>query len=90
MVNNPLTIAPITEQNWPIESKPVLTVFSWVYNHKDYIYESIESILRQKTNFKVEIIMHDDASNDGTKEIIIDYEKKYPRLFNNILHKKNQ
>lgn len=90
IVNNRSKIIPITEQNWPIESTPVLTIFSWVFNHEKYIRESIDSILSQKTNFKVEIILHDDASNDGTKEIIIDYEKKHPWLFNNILQKKNQ
>ena len=89
-MNNISKIIPITEQNWPIESKPILTIFSWVFNHKNYIRESVESILSQKTNFKVEIILHDDASSDGSKEIILEYEKKHPRLFKNILQKKNQ
>lgn len=71
-------------------SLPVVTVFSWVYNHKNFIRESIESILMQRTNFKVEVIIHDDASNDGTKEIIVEYQEKYPHLFNNILHSENQ
>ena len=80
----------ITEHKWTDDTTPVLSVFSWVYNHRDFIRESIESILMQKTNFKVEIIIHDDASNDGTAEIIREYEAKYPQLFNNILQKENQ
>ena len=80
----------ITEQNWPSETVPVLSVFNWVYNHKEFIRESIESILMQKTTFPVEIIIHDDASNDGTKEIILEYQEKHPQLFKNILHEENQ
>jgi glycosyltransferase involved in cell wall biosynthesis len=44
----------------------------------------------QETTFPVEIIIHDDASNDGTAEIIREYEKKYPQLFRNILQEENQ
>lgn len=80
----------ITEQNWPSGTAPVLSVFNWVYNHKDFIRESIESILIQKTNFPVEIIIHDDASNDGTREIILEYQEKHPQLFRNVLHDENQ
>jgi glycosyltransferase involved in cell wall biosynthesis len=72
------------------ESSPVLSVFSWVYNHKEFIQLSIDSILNQQTFFPVEIIIHDDASNDGTKDIIFKYQAQYPLLFNNILHLENQ
>ena len=72
------------------EQLPLVTVFSWVFNHKDFIRESIESILSQKTNFRVEIIIHDDSSTDGTKEIILEYQYRYPHLFNNTLQDENQ
>lgn len=81
---------PVTEQIWPVQTLPVVSVFNWVYNHVDYIRESIESILVQKTTFPIEIIIHDDASNDGTADIIKEYERKYPHLFRNILHTENQ
>ena len=87
MLDKPIQI---TEQNWSSGTAPVLSVFNWVYNHKDFIRESIESILIQKTTFQVEIIIHDDASNDGTKEIILEYQEKHPQLFRNILHDENQ
>ena len=80
----------LTEQVWSDEITPIVSIFNWVYNHKDFIRESIESILMQKTTFPVEIIIHDDASNDGTKEIIVEYQEKYPHLFRNILHEENQ
>ena len=60
----------IIDQTWPDSTIPIVSVFNWVYNHKDFIRESIESILMQETTFPVEIIIQDDASNDGTREII--------------------
>lgn len=90
MINNLKKAITITEQNWEEDLIPTLTVFNWVYNHKDFVRESIESILVQKTTFKVEIIIHDDASTDGTREIVLEYQKKHPNLFFNILQDKNQ
>lgn len=80
----------ITRNHWPEATKPLVTVCNWVYNHKAFIEKSIDSILMQKTNFPVEIIIQDDASNDGTREIINKYNLKYPQLFNNILFEENQ
>jgi len=80
----------ITEQNWGDDSRPVVSVFNWSFNHVKFIRQSIESILEQKTTFPVEIIIHDDASADGTQEIIREYETRYPRLFRNIIQKENQ
>jgi len=80
----------ITEQVWPEGTVPVVSVFNWTYNHAQFVRESIESILMQETTFPVEIIIHDDASTDGTAEIIREYESKHPQLFRNILHAENQ
>jgi len=44
----------------------------------------------QKTNFNFEVIIADDASTDGTQEIIQEYTNRYPELFVTILQKKNQ
>jgi len=77
-------------RSWPNESLPLVSVCSWVYNQKDYIRESIQSIITQETNFPVEIILQDDASTDGTLEIIREYERNYPHLFRNIIFEENQ
>jgi glycosyltransferase involved in cell wall biosynthesis len=60
------------------------------YNHVKYIEQTIKSFLVQKTSFSYEIIIHDDASTDGTAEIIKRYADKYPERIVAILQKVNQ
>jgi glycosyltransferase involved in cell wall biosynthesis len=72
------------------DEQPVVSVFSWAFNHRPFIRESIESILDQRTTFAVEIIVHDDASTDGTAEIIREYSERFPGLFRNVMHTENQ
>lgn len=60
------------------------------YNQEKYIRQALDSFLMQKTNFKYEIIIHDDASTDNTANIIREYEKKYPDIIKPIYQKENQ
>lgn len=60
------------------------------YNHENYIRDTIEGFLKQKTNFPIEIIIHDDASTDGTPSIIREYESKYPNLIKPIYQSTNK
>lgn len=68
----------------------VVSVHCLTYNHEKFIAEAIESFLMQKTNFKFEILIHDDASTDRTPEIIKEYELKYPGLIKPIFQTENQ
>lgn len=61
-----------------------------VYNHKDFIECTLDSMLAQKTNFPFRIVLHDDASTDGTIEIIKEYEQKFPRILKVIYEEENQ
>ncbi len=59
------------------------------YNQKDFIGKAIESAVNQVTDFAYEILIGDDYSTDGTREIIMDYERRYPGKVRAILHEKN-
>lgn len=58
----------------------LVSVIVITYQHENYIKDCIEGILIQKTDFPIEIIIHDDASIDGTVDIIKEYEKKDKRI----------
>lgn len=60
------------------------------YNHEKYIRETLESFVMQECNFKYEVLIHDDASTDGTVAIIREYEKKFPEMIFPIYQTENQ
>lgn len=63
------------------ENDIMLSVVVSVYNHEAYISEALDSILMQKVNFKMEVLVGDDFSTDNTREILRTYEKNYPGFF---------
>lgn len=69
---------------------PLVSVLCLSYNQKDFIKQCLDGILAQNTNFDYEVLINDDASNDGTREIIEEYQKQYPDIIKPVLHKKNQ
>lgn len=69
---------------------PVVTIICTTYNHEEYISDAIESFLKQKIDFPMEIIIHDDASTDRTTNIVKKYEKKYSNIIKAIYQKENQ
>ena len=68
----------------------VVSVICNTYNHEKYVRDALESFVAQKTNFEYEILVHDDASTDGTADIIREYEGKYPNLIKPIYQTENQ
>lgn len=73
-----------------MENDVMVSILCETYNHENYIAEAIESFLMQKTNFKYEILIHDDASTDKTAKIIKEYELRNPDLIKVIYQKENQ
>ncbi len=59
-------------------NKPLISVCVQTYQHKGYIKQCLDSILMQQTNFPYEIILGEDESTDGTREICIEYANKHP------------
>lgn len=80
---------PITEQVWPENVFPLVSTSTLTYNHAPYIRECIEGILMQKTTFPVRVVVFDDCSTDGTREIVQEYEAKFPNLIKGFYPKEN-
>lgn len=69
--------------------KPKVSVCVVTYNQKNYIRECLQSLVSQETIFPFEIIVGDDASTDGTAEIVREFANQHPNLIKIVLHKEN-
>ncbi len=68
-----------------------IAVLVLTYNQESILAECLDSILGQETNgYKMRIFVIDDASTDGTRDLILSYENKYPDIIFPILYKTNQ
>lgn len=71
--------------NKPVNQRePLVSVCVTTYQHSDYIRRCLDGILNQDVDFLFEIIIGEDGSTDGTREICKEYAEKYPdviRLF---------
>ncbi|MFN3555778.1 MAG: glycosyltransferase [Bacteroidales bacterium] len=57
---------------------PVVSALMITYNHEPFIAQAIEGVLMQETNFKVELVIGEDCSTDGTRQICETYAAQYP------------
>ncbi|HEY5125306.1 MAG TPA: glycosyltransferase, partial [Ignavibacteria bacterium] len=63
-----------------MKSNKILSVCLMTYNHVNYIRGAIESVLSQKTDYSYELIIGEDFSTDGTRDIVLNYAAKYPEI----------
>jgi glycosyltransferase involved in cell wall biosynthesis len=59
-------------------TEPLVSIMMITYNHAPFIGQAIEGVLQQKTSFSFELVIGEDCSTDGTREIVFEYQKKYP------------
>ncbi len=68
---------------------PVVSVCVQTYNHGKYIRQAIESVLAQQTDFPIELVIGEDCSTDGTRDIVLDYHARYPEKIRGLLSTEN-
>ena len=59
--------------------KPLVSIVCLSYNHVDYVADAIESVLNQ-TFKEYELILIDDASTDGTQEVLKEFISRNPHI----------
>ena len=69
-----------------VANNVVVSVLVQTFNHESYISECLDSILMQKTDFNFEILLGEDNSTDRTRQICIDYAKRFPEKIKLFLH----
>ena len=72
-----ITLPEIIERD---KRPPSVTVYMICYNHEKYLDEAMHGVLMQKTDFPVNIVIHDDASTDKSAEIIRRYASENPNI----------
>ena len=70
--------------------KPVVSILCPTYQHVDFIEDALRGFLGQDTDFPFEILVRDDASTDGTAEIVRDYAERYPNIIRAVLETENR
>lgn len=69
---------------------PLVSICCMTYNHAAFVRQCLDGFMMQKCSFNFEVLIHDDASTDGTQDIIREYEMKYPDVIKPIYQKENQ
>lgn len=68
----------------------VVSVICMAYNHEAWIRDALEGFVRQQAPFRFEVLVHDDASTDGTAAIIREFAARYPDLIRPLFQQENQ
>lgn len=88
---NELVLEKDIMKHWQDDSgKPLVSICCITFNQVAYIEKTLKGFLIQETTFPIEILIHDDVSNDGTFELIEQYQKLYPNLIRCIRPETNQ
>lgn len=67
----------------------LVSIVCTVYNKRKWIEQTIDSFLNQVTNFEFDIVIIDDASTDGSQDILAEFEKQYPKKITVFYNEKN-
>lgn len=70
-------------------TNPLVSVICPCYNHEPYLRQALDSILMQKTDFPFEVLVGEDCSPDGSREILKEYEQRYPGFFQMYYRREN-
>lgn len=72
-----------------IPGKPVVSVLMLTYNHGPYLAEAIDGVLKQQTDFPIELLIGEDCSTDNTREIAMRYQREYPEVIRVVISPTN-
>lgn len=70
-------------------SDPKLSVVFITYNHEPYLRQSLDGIFMQETDFEFEVVVGEDCSTDNTREILKEYNERYPGKMKLLFREKN-
>lgn len=69
-----------SEGDLAIDTPPLVSVSITAFNSEKWLAKALDSVLLQRTSFKIEIVIGDDYSTDGTAVVARSYQERYPQL----------
>ena len=88
-MNSTIKMVLTLERFLEMPKEPLVSIICLTYNQEKYIKDCIEGFLMQKTSFKFEVLIYDDASSDGTATTIAEYAKRFPDIIKPTFYEKN-
>ncbi|MDQ4044281.1 MAG: glycosyltransferase, partial [Chloroflexota bacterium] len=73
----------------PDDSRVRVTAIVQSFNHEAYVARALESAVSQRGVGTYEVLVGDDASTDGTRDVIEAYARRYPDLIRTVLPPRN-
>ncbi len=68
---------------------PLVSVSLLAYNHAAFLAQAIEGVVSQQCDFPFELVVGEDASQDATRTIALEYQRRYPHLVRVIYSRSN-
>lgn len=75
--------------NWKYIGPPLVSVYCPTYNHVNFIEDAISGFLGQETDFPFEVIVRDDASTDGTADVVRRFAESHPGIVKALIEREN-
>lgn len=70
--------------------EPLVSIAVITYNQQDSLPKTLDSLLAQKVDFPFEIVVGEDCSTDQTREVLLDYAKRYPEIIKPVFNETNK
>ena len=77
---------PVEKYPNQVTQNPRVSILVQTYNQAPFIRECLDGILMQEVDFQYEILLGEDQSTDGTREICKEYADKHPDKIRLFLH----
>ena len=71
------------------DNRILISVIIPSYNRADTVGQTIDSILAQKVDADVEIVIGDDCSTDNAREVLLKYKEPHPNTIKLLFHEQN-
>ncbi|MEO0371347.1 MAG: glycosyltransferase [Pseudomonadota bacterium] len=82
-------LRPLSERQFSADEPVKVSICTITFNHGPYLRQTLDGFLAQRCDFRVEIVVNDDASTDETGDILREYAGRHPDIVRPIIQPEN-